>query len=47
LSIVQAIAEAHGGRVELDSDPGRGATFTLVLPADADPTMPGRTPTPP
>jgi signal transduction histidine kinase len=35
LSIVQAIAEAHGGRVELDSVPGRGATFTLVVPANA------------
>ncbi len=33
LSIVQAIAEAHGGRVELDSRPGHGSTFTLVLPA--------------
>ncbi|PRY50578.1 signal transduction histidine kinase [Geodermatophilus tzadiensis] len=33
LSIVQAIAAAHGGRVELHSRPGDGATFTLVLPA--------------
>jgi two-component system OmpR family sensor kinase len=33
LSIVKAIAEAHGGRVELDSQPGLGATFTVVLPA--------------
>ena len=33
LSIVQAIAEAHGGQVELDSRPGLGATFTIVLPA--------------
>lgn len=32
LAIVQVIAEAHGGRVELDSAPGRGSTFTLVLP---------------
>ena len=35
LSIVQAIAEAHGGRVELDSRPGHGSTFALVLPAAA------------
>ncbi|MDQ3611098.1 MAG: ATP-binding protein, partial [Actinomycetota bacterium] len=35
LSIVQAIAEAHGGRVELDSRPGHGSTFTLVVPAAA------------
>lgn len=34
LSIVRAIAEAHGGRVELISRPGAGATFTLVIPAD-------------
>ena len=32
LSIVRAIAEAHHGRVELTSSPGRGSTFTLVLP---------------
>lgn len=35
LSLVKAIAEAHGGRVELDSRPGHGSTFTLVLPHDA------------
>jgi signal transduction histidine kinase len=36
LAIVRAIAEAHGGRVELSSrvgGPDSGATFTLVLPA--------------
>lgn len=33
LSIVQAIAEAHGGRVDLASEAGQGATFTVVLPA--------------
>ena len=32
LSIVQAIARAHGGRVDLHSRAGQGATFTLVLP---------------
>ena len=34
LSIVRAIAEAHGGSVQVDSDLGRGATFTIVLPAE-------------
>jgi len=34
LSIVQAIAQAHHGRVELASREGAGATFTLVLPVD-------------
>ena len=33
LSIVRAIAVAHGGQVLLDSVPGRGATFTVVIPA--------------
>ena len=32
LAIVRAIAEAHGGRVELRSRPGAGATFTVVVP---------------
>ncbi|HEY6497966.1 MAG TPA: HAMP domain-containing sensor histidine kinase [Streptosporangiaceae bacterium] len=34
LAIVAAIAEAHGGRIVLDSVPGHGATFTLVLPVN-------------
>ncbi|MCA1735632.1 MAG: HAMP domain-containing histidine kinase [Actinobacteria bacterium] len=33
LSIVDAIARAHGGRVELSSHPGHGATFTVVVPS--------------
>lgn len=32
LSIVQSIARGHGGRVELESIAGAGATFTIVLP---------------
>lgn len=31
LSLVKLTAEAHGGRVELESSPGRGSTFRLVL----------------
>ena len=33
LALVRAIAHAHGGEVEVESAPGRGATFRLVLPA--------------
>ena len=33
LAIVSAIARAHGGHVELDSTPGDGATFVIVIPA--------------
>jgi two-component system OmpR family sensor kinase len=32
LSIVAAVAEAHGGSVAATSEPGRGATFRIVLP---------------
>lgn len=32
LTIVRAIARAHGGEVEVASHPGEGATFTLVVP---------------
>jgi anti-sigma regulatory factor (Ser/Thr protein kinase) len=33
LAIVAAIAEGHGGTVEVDSRLGRGSRFTVVLPA--------------
>jgi two-component system phosphate regulon sensor histidine kinase PhoR len=33
LSLVKHIAEAHGGRVELASAPGKGATFTVFVPS--------------
>jgi two-component system OmpR family sensor kinase len=32
LSIAASIAEGHGGRLELDTCPGEGSTFRLVLP---------------
>ena len=33
LAIVKAVAEAHGGRLDVVSAPARGATFAIVLPA--------------
>ena len=32
LSIVHGIVERHGGRIDVESHPGRGTTFTLVFP---------------
>jgi two-component system sensor histidine kinase BaeS len=32
LSLARSIAEAHGGRLELASEPGRGTRAVLVLP---------------
>jgi signal transduction histidine kinase len=34
LFIARSIAEAHGGSLDVQSTIGRGATFTLELPAD-------------
>ncbi|WP_017717786.1 sensor histidine kinase [Kamptonema formosum] len=34
LAIVSAIAEAHGGRVEVESQLGKGSTFTLAVPVN-------------
>jgi signal transduction histidine kinase len=35
LSIVQRIVNAHGGRIEIQSDPQEGSTFTVFLPVAA------------
>ena len=34
LYLSQELAKEHGGRIEVASTPGRGSTFTLVLPAE-------------
>jgi heavy metal sensor kinase len=37
LSLAKWAAEAHGGRVELESEEGRGSTFRFVLPGNEAP----------
>lgn len=37
LSIVAAIAEAHGGRAEVTSTPGKGAIFSVTIPPAGTP----------
>lgn len=34
LAMVRHIVEGHGGRIRLESAPGRGSTFTMLLPGE-------------
>jgi len=46
LSIVAAIAEAHGGTVDLQTAPGQGARFSVRLPSAALPALGDTSPRP-
>lgn len=37
LSLVEKVAKVHGGSVKVESEPGRGALFTLYIPAGEEP----------
>jgi signal transduction histidine kinase len=34
LAMVDHIVRAHGGRIRVESEPGRGSTFTIILPVE-------------
>jgi two-component system nitrogen regulation sensor histidine kinase NtrY len=36
LAIVQSVVSDHGGRIGVQSEPGRGTTFVIELPGDTD-----------
>ncbi len=41
LSMADSIARRHGGQIDVDSEPGRGTTFTLRFPVALESVAPG------
>jgi two-component system phosphate regulon sensor histidine kinase PhoR len=44
LAIVQHVARAHRGKVEVDSEPGKGSSFSLIIPVGEPRTVPEAAP---
>ena len=40
LAMVESIVKAHGGEITVDSEPGIGSTFSIVLPRSIEATVP-------
>ena len=47
LSIARQIAESHGGQIRAESTPGKGSTFTLLLPRNGPGSLISERPTEP
>ena len=46
LALTKRFAELHGGQISVESEPGKGSTFILRLPADAEIPTAGPAPAP-